>query len=151
MKDRFGEAHVAQGENWSRLFSMPRRPVMTLSRDDLPTAPGVYVWFRQGEPVYSGVAAGSGGLRARVGRYHLATGPDLSRSSFRRNVCEHLGVATVARAKERPSVLAAADVEPVNAWVRMCEIAWIECPSPEEAKALERALHREWLPPLSRR
>lgn len=47
--------------------------------------------------------------------------------------------------------MTATEVKPVNAWIRGCEVAWIECQSASEAEALEKALHAEWMPPLSRR
>jgi hypothetical protein len=81
----------------------------------------------------------------------MATDEDLSRSSFRRNVCEHLGIATTSKMTVRPTVMTAPEIEPVNRWIRGCEVAWIECLSANEAKALERALHAEYKPPLSRR
>jgi hypothetical protein len=82
---------------------------------------------------------------------HLKTGVDLSRSSFRRNVCVELGVAPLERTKQRPTVMSAAEIELVNDWIRSCEVAWIECPSAQEAIDLEATLHSERLPPLSRR
>jgi len=47
--------------------------------------------------------------------------------------------------------MTANDVEPVNRWVRERELAWIECGSASEAEDLEKSLHREWMPSLSRR
>ena len=35
--------------------------------------------------------------------------------------------------------MTAADVEPVNRWIRECEVAWIECQSADRAEALENA------------
>lgn len=129
----------------------PRHAGGQLSRRDLPTGPGVYAWYRDGKPIYSGRAIGKGGLRERIWGNHLKTGPDLSRSSFRRNVCEHLGIAPTSKTTIRPTVMTAADVEPLNRWMSGREVAWIECDSPGEAETLERMLHAEWMPPLSRR
>jgi hypothetical protein len=39
----------------------------------------------------------------------------------------------------------------VTRWIRDCEVAWISCASAPEAKALERALLKESIPPLSKR
>jgi hypothetical protein len=125
----------------------PRRAAASLTGKDIPTRPGVYAWYREGEPVYSGRAIGAG----RIWKNHLKTGDDLSRSSFRRNVCEHLGIAPTSKTTVRPTLMTAADIEPVNRWIRECEVAWIECQSAAEAEALEKALHAEWMPPLSRR
>ncbi len=139
------------GPLWTQLVALPRHDPADLTASVVPEKPGVYAWFRDGEPVYSGVAAGSGGLRGRVWRFHLKTGPDLSHSSFRRNVCEHLGIAPTSRTRIRPTVMTAEEVEPVNAWIRSCEVAWLVCESSEKAKQFERALHAEWLAPLSKR
>ncbi len=131
--------------------TQPRRPAKSLTGNDIPKRPGVYAWYRDGEPIYSGRALGADGLHGRVWKNHLRTGADLSRSSFRRNVCEHLGIAPTSTTTVRPTLLGAADVEPVNRWICECEVAWIECESSADAEALERELHAEWLPPLSRR
>lgn len=129
----------------------PRHPVAALNTDDVPTLPGVYAWYLAGDAVYSGRAAGRTGLRGRIWSNHLATGVDLSRSSFRRNVCEHLGIANTTSTKARPPTLAPADVHLVNEWIRRCDIAWLECDSAVDARRLEKLLHAEWMPPLSRR
>jgi hypothetical protein len=42
-------------------------------------------------------------------------------------------------------------VEPVNAWIRTCEVTWLVCESAAEAMQHERDLHAEWLAPLSKR
>ena len=131
--------------------AQPRRSAASLTGKDIPNRPGVYAWYRDGEPVYSGRALGGDGLHGRIWKNHLKTGNDLSRSSFRRNVCEHLGIAPTSKTTIRPTLMTAADVEPVNQWIRECEVAWIECQAASEAEALERALHGEWMPPLSRR
>lgn len=142
---------MAQGNLWERMNSQPRHAAAALTGKDVPTGPGVYAWYSEGEPVYSGRALGADGLHGRVWKNHLKTGSDLSRSSFRRNVCEHLGIAPTSRTTVRPTVITATEVAPVNAWIRGCEVAWIECQSASEAAALEKALHAEWMPPLSRR
>lgn len=142
---------MAQRDLWQRMNDQPRRVAASLKGKDIPRQPGVYAWYRDGQAVYSGRALGADGLHGRVWRYHLKTGADLSRSSFRRNVCEDLGIAPTSTTTIRPTRMTAADIEPVNRWIRECEVAWIECKSSAEAKALEKALHAEWLPPLSRR
>lgn len=131
--------------------AQPRRAAASLTGKDIPKRPGVYAWYRDGEPIYSGRALGGEGLHARLWKNHLKSGADLSRSSFRRNVCEHLGIAPIDKTTVRPTLLTVADVEPVNEWIRECEVTWIECDTSAEAESLERALHAEWLPPLSRR
>lgn len=140
-----------QGNLWQRMNGQLRHAAASLTGKDVPPGPGVYAWYHQGEPVYSGRALGSDGLHGRIWKNHLKAGNDLSRSSFRRNVCEHLGIAPTSKTTLRPTVMTAADIEPVNRWVRECDLAWIECQSASEAVALEMALHAEWMPPLSRR
>ena len=48
---------------------------------------------------------------------------------FARNVCEHLDIAPTSMTTVRPTLMIAADIEPVNRWIRECEMAWIECQS----------------------
>ncbi len=142
---------MPDGELWMRMNAQPRCPVMQLSRHDVPATPGVYAWFRDGEPIYSGRAGGKAGLRGRIWGNHLREGADLSRSSFRRNVCDHLGIEPTARTRLRPTVMTPERVAPVNLWIRECEVAWIEFATAAEAIDFEKLLHAEWLPPLSRR
>jgi hypothetical protein len=130
---------------------MPRHVAARLSERDIPSTPGVYAWYRDAQPIYSGRAIGRHGIRTRIWSDHLKTGSDLSRSSFRRNVCEHLGIAPTSKTKARPTLMTAVEVEPVNQWILGCEVAWIECGSPAEAETLEKMLHAEWTPSLSRR
>lgn len=118
---------------------------------DVPKTVGVYAWYRDGQAIYAGRAVGAKGLNERVWRNHLAKGSDLSRSSFRRNVCEHLGIADTTVSRIRPTRLNAAEVEPINAWIGGCEVAWIEFHTVEEAKGYELRLLSEWMPPLSRK
>lgn len=131
--------------------AQPRLAAASLNSKDVPTGPGVYAWYHDGEAVYSGRALGGDGLHGRIWKNHLKTGNDLSRSSFRRNVCEHLGIAPTSKTTVRPTLMTDADVVPVNRWIQECEVAWIECQSAGEAKALEKALQAEWMPPVSRR
>lgn len=137
--------------------ALPRYAAWTLKSGDVPRTVGVYVFFRHGFPVYSGRAVGATGVHGRVWSFHLATTHDLSRSSFRRNVCEELGIADTGVTKQRPPVLTADDVEPVNRWIRECQVAWRLFDTGNRggdvgaAKSFEVRLHREWLPPLSKR
>jgi hypothetical protein len=130
---------MAQGHLWRRMNSQQRHPAASLARQDVPTQAGVYAWYRDGQSVYSGRALGGDGLRGRIWKNHLRTGADLSRSSFRRHVCEHLGIAPTGRTTIRPTVMTATDVEPVNRWISECDVAWIECQSATEAEMLEQA------------
>lgn len=139
------------GPLWKLMSDQPRLAASMMTSSNVPKSYGVYAWFRDGGPVYAGRAVGAQGLHERVWRNHMATGADLSRSSFRRNVCDHLSVADTSVTKVRPTLLTADDVEPVNAWIRECEVSWIEFETVNEAKDFERRLLAEWMPPLSRR
>ena len=100
-----GDTVMTPGPLWARIRAQERHPVRALEASDIPSAMGIYVWFRDGEPVYAGRAVATDGLRGRVWRKHMATGLDLSHSSFRRNVCEHiLGVPTSV-SRQRPTVM----------------------------------------------
>ena len=136
---------------WNQMHLQPRLPARATSRRQIPTEPGVYAWYRNGSSVYVGVAAGAGGLRDRVGKAHLATGNDLSRSSLRRSVCELLGIAPTKVTRLRPTVMTPAQVEPVNRWIGECEVAWQTCATPREAEDLEEGLLRESRPLLNKR
>lgn len=110
---------VAPGprDHWQRLLEAPRFHAGLLDLADLPTSPGVYAWFRDGEPIYAGRALTKGGIRTRVGRRHLDTSADLSHSSFRRNVCEQLLRAATDVSRRRPSVMTVEQVAAVNEWI----------------------------------
>ena len=142
---------VAPGNLWQRMDGQPRYAAASLLGKDVPTRPGVYAWYHDGQAVYSGRALGDDGLHGRIWKNHLRTGVDLSRSSFRRNVCEHLGIAPTSRTTIRPTVMTTSEIEPVNRWIRECDVTWIECATASEAEALEKDLHAEWKPPLSKR
>ncbi len=145
------------GPLWTEMMALVRHRSDTLVGREVPTSVGVYAWIRSGSPVYSGRAVGADGLRERIWKNHLAKGLDLSRSSFRRNVCASLGIADTSVTTIRPTRLTEEDVAPVNDWIRQCEVAWRvfdtgDRPADvEAAKRFEKALHLEWRPPLSRR
>ena len=131
--------------------AQPRVRVPDVDFATLPTTPGVYAFYRDGVPVYVGVAAGKGGLRRRLQREHLDVRLDLSRSAFRRNVAEHLRVATIAQAKLRPTVMTAEQVDAVNAWIAGCEVGWMEASSAAHARLMEGELKAERRPLLTKR
>jgi transposase len=116
----------------------------------IPEGPGVYAWFRSSAPIYAGKASGRGGLRERLGK-HLGVGLDLSRSSRRRNVAEHLLSIPTSVSRQRPSAMTPEQVSEVNAWIQELELSWLEFPTRAESVAFERELLHEWMPPLSKR
>jgi hypothetical protein len=101
-------------------------------------------------PVYAGRASGSGGLRERLGK-HLGVGTDLSRSSLRRNVAEHLLGIPTAVSRQRPSLVTKDQADQVNAWIDTLDLTWLVFSTPTEATAFERLLLGEWMPLLSKR
>ena len=132
------------------MLELPRVPVRQVEAKAIPVGPGVYAWFRSGEPVYAGKASGAGGLRDRLGK-HLGVGLDLSRSSLRRNVAEHLLNVPTADSRRRPSIMTSDQVSSIDAWNPRLEVSWLALPTPADAVAFERELLREWMPPLSKR
>lgn len=136
--------------DWADILARPRSRAADIVVADVPSAPGVHLWYHDSSPVYLGRAATRGGVRARL-RLHLGTGLDLSRSSFRRNVCDHLLGIPTAVTRQRPTVMRDVDVSRVNAWISASEVAWMTCESPEEDKRTEAALLTSWKPPLNRR
>lgn len=137
------------GPAWSAVSTEPRHDVAELTLAQVPSAPGVYVWWRDNEPIYVGEAKGTRGLRGRI-RAHLGTGVDLSRSTLRASVAvEILGVSR-ATARSRPPLLTSEDTASVNAWLRGCKLSWVMTASASAAHDLESSLRAEWLPRLNR-
>lgn len=139
------------GGAWKLMASQPAHLVADLDVSLLPSAPGVYAFYRDGKPMYVGRAIAAGGLRRRLSTQHLRTGNDLSWSAFRRNVAAHLGVAPTAVTKKRPPQLTDAQVAPVVSWVQECELRWIACTTREQASTLEEQLKAERKPPFTKR
>jgi hypothetical protein len=140
---------VGKAPHWAEMDSRPRHRVADLNVARITKGPGVYAFYRDGAAVYVGKA--ESGLRRRLERQHLDVGRDLSWSAFRRNVAEMLGVAPTSITRARPPVLTDSEVAPVVAWVRACEVAWIECSNAAASAALETALKSEWKPSLTKR
>ena len=138
------------GPAWKRIVELPRVPVPNIEVRSIPGRPGVYAWFRSGAAIYAGKASGRGGLRERLCK-HLGGGLDLSRSSLRRNVAEHLLNVPTSASRQRPSVMTSEQVSIINEWISGLEVTWLEFSTPAEAVAFERELLREWMPPLSKR
>lgn len=59
---------MAQGNVWKRMSGQPRRAAASLTGKAVPSHAGVYAWYHQGEPVYSGRALGADGLHGGSGR-----------------------------------------------------------------------------------
>lgn len=133
------------GEPWQRVLSRPRRLASGVARGDIPSQPGVYAWFRDGQCVYVGKASD---LRFRLST-HLGTSLDLSRSTLRSWVAvRELGLSR-AHTRQRPTVMTAEQVAVVNAWMRGCDLAWESTATREGAAALEAELLAAWRPPIN--
>ncbi len=127
----------------------PRHPRTSLTSESrLPADPGVYAIYRDGERLYVGKA---GSLRSRLWNNHLRVGVSMTNSAFRRNVAEHLGIATAADIKARRCSPTAVDAKRIGEFVETTKFAWIVCESEADAVALETRLKAEFKPPLTKR
>ena len=133
---------------WSAMDARPRIVVRRLAEADLPVAAGAYAFYRDGVRIYVGKA---GSLRARVWGNHCGRGVVLTGSALRRNVAEHLGIASAADIKARRRILTSEEAVRVRAWLDDCQLAWIITSSETAALELEVHLKREHRPPLTQR
>lgn len=136
------------GKIWhDSLLKVDARKLPIPSRE-VPAEPGVYVWFREGQPLYVGKALGTNGLRGRL-RSHFDQGTDFSRSTLRASIAAaELGIPRSV-VRQRPSVMTPEQTAVANEWLAGCEVGWLVCGSAREAHDLEDALRAEWLPPLN--
>jgi hypothetical protein len=139
-----------EGPLWEAMSKRPRFSMSSLTAAGLPEEPGVYAFYRQHVPVYVGLAEKQS-LRGRVWGNHRGRGVSMTGSALRRNVAEHLGIASAADIKSGRYQPSPADAATVVEWIDECRLAWIECASPSEAKALESEMKAEWMPPLTKR
>lgn len=108
----------------------------------------MYAWRHDDEVVYVGTAAR---LRQRLST-HRGRGTCLRGSAFRRNVAHLLlGVEPARLAGPDRERLPEADAAAVSAWIRACELSWVECADADAARMLERELLEQWRPPINRR
>jgi len=133
---------------WYSLNSQRRVSVTSLRKAAIPPEPGVYALYRNAQPVYVGKAKS---LRQRVWTNHCGTGNSMTSSAFRRNVAEHLGIATASEIKTNAYRPTPDDVRRVREWVETCDVAWFVCASEAEAKWSENSVKRQWRPPLTKR
>ena len=136
------------GNKWEEALSRVNPRKLPIPPGDVPVASGVYIWFREGQPIYVGKALGADGLRGRL-KAHFAHSTDFSRSTFRASIAAaQLGLPRSV-VRQRPSVMTPDQTAVANQWLAQCEVGWIVCASGMEAENLERALRAEWLPPLN--
>jgi len=132
---------------WDELSQQERYAASAVVRADVPDQPGVYVWYLDAEPIYVGKAAS---LLKRVWGKHLALGPSMRSSSFRRNVANHLGISTPNAIYSGGYQPTAAELHAVRAFIERCHVTWLVLVSEQEAVSREHALLAEWRPPFNR-
>jgi hypothetical protein len=132
---------------WPVMDRQERISMLSLRSADIPTSAGVYALYRHGERVYVGKA---GNLHGRVWKNHSGRGRRMGTSALRRNIAEHLGIATAADIKAKRYPVTTEEAARVRAWLDECEITWRECPDAAAAKQLEDAMKAEHLPPLTK-
>jgi len=148
-QDEYGEGQgVGHGRLWDRMDRQRRRRARLLNASDVPRSPGVYAWYRQGGAVYIGKADE---LHGRAWGDHMGNGASMGSSAFRRNVAERLGFGSSADIKDKRVRLSPIQLAEVRSWILRCSVAWIECRTIAEAVELEKAMKREWMPPLTKR
>jgi hypothetical protein len=145
VKERAGES---PGPLWRAMDRRPRHPSSTLTKAMVPTEPGVYAWYRRGRCVYVGKAKC---LQDRVWGDHHGQGRSMGNSAFRRNVAEHLGIATANDIKEGRYRLSEEELKRVNRWTHGCDVAWLVSDTEEAAIDLEDRIKAEWKPRLTKR
>jgi hypothetical protein len=143
----FKEPNISMRQ-WSNMDEAIRYRVEELAAGGIPTAAGVYAWYRNGKRQYVGMAAS---LRDRLWKNHLGRSRALSSSALRRNVAHRLGFGPTAALKRREIALTSEQLDRVHAWLRSCKLAWLTCRSVTAAITLERHLRAECLPPLNQR
>lgn len=142
------DSHPPPAEEWAALLASPTVAARELSRAELPDAPGVYLWRRDGRPVYVGMSAS---LRGRAWGRHLGGGVSLAGSSLRRNVCWLLfGIPPNITSGPARQKVTAEQAAAIRDWLLGCDLSWLEVSSEAAAGELERRLRSEYLPALNR-
>src|SRR5688572_33134674 len=113
---------MAGGQLWARMHQGPRLKLNALTRADVPSAPGVYALYRQGGARYVGKASS---LRSRFWGNHMSRSHDMTNSALRRNVAEHIGIASSADIKAGRHQPDEEELARVDGWIRQCEVAWL--------------------------
>ncbi len=131
---------------WERMDARERRTV-PLEKSNVPEVPGVYALYRDGQRMYLGKATS---LRTRLGQ-HGGRGKSMRNSTLRRTICELLGIAKASDIYQGRYATTLSDARSVTDWFTAGgAFAWVECESPAAAAELEKAMLREFKPPLNR-
>lgn len=137
------------GPLWVEVLGAPRYDPCELVVRDITTEKGVYVWVRDGSPIYAGRAKGKVGLQDRL-RAHLTTGLDLFRATFRSWVAVSILDVGCSTTRQRRSVTTVAQVQQVNEWVSSCQVGWITRATAADVMQFEETLLNAWKPLLNR-
>ncbi|MEO5706006.1 MAG: GIY-YIG nuclease family protein [Alteraurantiacibacter sp.] len=119
----------------------------SLTKTGIPQDAGVYALYLRDQRQYVGKAKS---LQQRIWNNHCGRGAVMTGSALRRNIAEHLGIATAADIKTRRYQPTAQEVATIRSWLEECEIAWLTCASELAAVALESNLKAEFQPPLTK-
>ena len=137
----------------TRVEAAPCHDPLTLRREDIPSTPGVYVWYTKATrcPVYIGKAAGGKGLQHRIWAQHLNPGYLEGRAqkmtaadAFQRSCAVVVrGQSCIDKSVFRRNIGRRMHIAPGQAtvdYIRACfEVVWVVLP-PSEVAVLERAL-----------
>lgn len=133
---------------WKDMDERPRMSMGSIAAEEIPLSPGVYALYKGKTRMYVGKADC---LRNRIWKNHSGRGAAMTNSAMRRNIAEHLGIATAADIKARRYQPTPEEVSAVRTWLDGCHIAWITCESTVGAKNLEDEFKAEQRPPLTKR
>jgi hypothetical protein len=84
---------------------------------DVPDKPGAYALYRNGARMYVGKA---NSLNDRVWKSHCGRGPVMAGSAMRRNVAQHLGIASANDIYKRRYQPTPEEVQSVRDWLDGC-------------------------------
>lgn len=129
---------------WADVRQAPRSDASLAHVLSAPLAPGVYLWWREGEPVYLGKATS---LRRRLS-VHRRTKTRPEKSTLRASVGAVVTGEPRATLRQRGRYVDEEAVQ-IDAWLDGCELSWIEAETAADAVLLEKALLAQWRPPLN--
>lgn len=130
--------------DWDQIRLLPRAVASREHARTAPREPGVYIWFREGEPVYLGKAAI---LRGRLGT-HRRTTTRPSQSTLRATIGALVTAQPRMVLREKGRYVEA-EALLIDTYLDGCELAWVTTERPADAALLERALIAAWRPPLN--
>jgi hypothetical protein len=135
------------GSPWYVMDRQTRFRLDSVDLGFLPEGPATYAVYRNDERIYAGE---TGNLATRVFKHHLARTPSsIKQSALRRNLAEHLGIATAANLKTGRAILTDAHRDQLHTWLLGCEIAWAEHDGKAAATQHKRDLLAEVVPMLN--